>query len=201
MIMMFIKKILLIPFVFVVLFCQNSLSQDKDFSLRKTTKYLNWSILQLIPSPLVVSDANNDNARVQFGFQWQFIPVNFSFRANRFVSPVQFFMINPVRRFTGSAEFFVQPEVVTSGFKYSGFNIFALNTGGRFIIPIQELGENISASLGAKYTFRKNDLTGESGYTGIEAGVYFFGGMVGFQFVKNFNNNNKFSLSIYMKYF
>ena len=195
------KRILLIPIVFVVLFHLNSFAQTKEFTFRKNTKYLTWGLLQLIPSPLVVSDANNDNARVQFGFQWQFIPVNFSFRANRFVSPVQFFMINPVRRFTGSAELFVQPEVVTSGFKYSGFNFFALNTGGRFIIPVQELGENISASLGAKYTFRKNDLMGESGYTGIEAGVYFFGGMVGFQFVKNFSNNNRFSLSLYMKYF
>jgi hypothetical protein len=195
------KKILLISLLFVVLFRLNSSAQNKEFALRKTTKYLTWSMLQLIPSPNVVSDADNDNARVQFGFQWQFIPINFSFRANKFVSPFQFFMINPVRRFTGSAELFVQPEVVTSGFKYSGFNSFAISTGGRFVIPVQELGENISASVGAKYTFRKNDITNESGYTGIEAGMYFFGGMLGFQFVKNLNNNNKFSLSIYMKYF
>jgi len=185
----------------VVLIVANASAQDKNFTQRKTTKYLTWSLLQLIPSPTLVSDANKDNARVQFGFQWQIIPVNFSFRANKFVSPVQFFMVNPVRRVTGSAELFVQPEVVTAGFKYSGFNNFAVSTGGRFIIPIQELGENISASVGAKYTFRKNNLTGEDGYSGIEAGVYFFGGMMGFQFVKNLHENNKYSVSIYLKYF
>lgn len=196
-----INKVLLMPLVFVIMFQTNSFSQQKDFTLNQKAKYLSWGLLQLIPSPTLVSDANNDNARVQFGLQWQFIPLNYSFRANRFVSPVQFFMINPVRRFTGSAELFVQPEIVTSSFKYSGFNSFAVSTGGRLVIPIQELGENISASIGGKYTFRKNDVTGENGYMGIEAGVYFFGGMMGFQFVKNFNNNNKFSASFYLKYF
>jgi len=196
-----VKKTLLIITAVFVLLVSGSSAQDTNFTQRKTTKYLTWSLLQLIPSPTLVSDANNDNARVQFGLKWQIIPVNFSFRANKFVSPVQFFIINPVRRVTGSAELFVQPEIVTSGFKYSGFNSFGVTTGGRFVIPVQELGENISVSLGANYTFRKNDITGENGYTGIEAGVYFFGGMMGFQFVKNFNNNNKFSVSLYLKYF
>jgi hypothetical protein len=194
-----LKSIILISTI--VLIATNSFAQDTNFTHRKTSKYLTWSLLQLIPSPTLVSDANNDNARVQFGLKWQIIPINFSFRANKFVSPVQFFVINPVRRVTGSAELFVQPEVATSGFKYSGFNSFGVTTGGRLVIPVQELGENISASVGANYTFRKNDITGETGYTGIEAGLYFFGGMMGFQFVKNFNNNNKFSVSLYLKYF
>jgi hypothetical protein len=195
-----IRKTLLVILLVVVL-TSCSFAQEKEFASRTKVKYVNWSLLQLIPSPLFVSDASNYNSRVQLGLQWQFIPLNYSFRANKYVSPFQSFMISPVRRFSGSAEIFVQPEIVTSGFKYSGYNAFALNTGGRFIIPIQELGENISASIGAKYTFRKNDITGESGYTGIETGVYFFGGMVGFQFVKNFSNNNKFSAAMYLKYF
>jgi hypothetical protein len=195
-----IRKILFL-ILLVVVFSSCSFAQEREFAKRTKEKYINWSLLQLIPSPLFVSDANNNNSRVQLGFQWQIIPLNYSFRANKFVSPVQYFMISPARRFSGSAEIFVQPEIVTSGFKYSGFNFFALNTGGRFIIPIQELGENISASVGAKYTFRKNDFTGESGYTGIETGVYFFGGMIGFQFVKNFSNNNKYSVALYLKYF
>ena len=110
-------------------------------------------------------------------------------------------MINPVRRVTGSAELFIQPEVATSSFEYSGFDKFALNTGARVIIPVQEMGENISMSLGGKYTFRKNSITNEYGYSGIEAGVYFFGGLFGFQFTKNFNKNNLYSISFYMKYF
>lgn len=110
-------------------------------------------------------------------------------------------MINPVRRFTGSAELFVQPELATSSFSYSGYTQFGLNTGGRVIIPVQEMGENISMSLGGVYTFRKNSITGESGYPGVEAGVYFVGGMIGLQFTKNFNKNNLYSISFYLKYF
>lgn len=196
-----IKKAILILFAFYTFCCSSSYAQEQEFELRKTTKYINWSLLQLIPSPVVVSDVNNENARVQFGFQWQFIPVNLSFRANKFVSPFQFFMINPVRRFTGSVELFVQPEVSLSDFKYSGFDNFAVSTGGRFVLPVQELGENVSASVGAKYTFRKNSVTNEIGYPGLEAGVYFLGGMVGFQFAKNFHEKNKFSISFYVKYF
>ncbi len=196
-----LKKVLLISIVYFAVFSSDSYSQEQEFELRKTTKYLNWSLLQLIPSPILVSDVNEDNARVQFGFQWQIIPLNYSFRANRFVSPFQFFMINPVRRFSGSAELFVQPEVSLSDFKNSGFDNFAISTGGRFVIPIQELGENISASIGTKYTFRNNSITGGTGYPGAEAGIYFFGGMAGFQFVKNFHENNKFSVSFYVKYF
>jgi len=185
----------------MVLISSFGTAQEREFKKRTKAKYINWSLLQLIPSPVFVNDANKDNARIQLGLQWQIIPLSYSFRANKFVSPFQSFMINPVRRFTGSAELFVQPEIVTSDFKYSGFKNFALNTGARFIIPVQELGENISASVGAKYSFRKNDITGDSGYPGLETGVYFFGGMIGFQFVKNFNTNNKYSAALYLKYF
>ena len=197
------KKTLLTTIAFIAIISSDSLSQEQeyDFAQRKGTKYLNWGLVQLIPSPYFDNDANAENARIQFGFRWQFIPINFSFRANRFVSPVQFFMINPVRRFSGSVELFVQPEVVTSSYKYSGFNSFGVGTGARVLIPIQEMGENIAASLGAKYTFRKNDVTGESGYPGIEAGVYFLGGMVGAQFVKNLHKNNEYSFGLYIKYF
>jgi hypothetical protein len=58
----------------------------------------------------IFQDADENNSRIQFGLRWQLIPVNISFRANDYISPVQFFMINPVRRFTGSFEVFVQPE-------------------------------------------------------------------------------------------
>ena len=197
------RKVLSISLMFIVVSASASLSQEKeyDFAFRKGTKYLNWTLLQLIPSPYFDNDANVDNARIQFGFRWQFIPVSYSFRANKFVSPVQFFMVNPVRRFSGSIELFVQPEVVTSSFRYSGFNQFGVGTGTRFVFPVQEMGENIAASVGAKYTFRKNDITDEDGYPGLEAGVYFFGGMFGLQFNKNFHKNNEYSFGFYIKYF
>jgi hypothetical protein len=178
-----------------------SFAQEKDLSEKTFTKYATWLLLQAIPSPAFVSDANDNNARIQFSLRWQITPINFSFKTNKFVSPVQFFMINPVRRVTGSAELFIQPEIATSGFEYSGFENFGLNTGTRVVIPVQEMGENISMSLGGKYTFRKNAITGENGYPGVEAGVYFFGGIIGVQFTKNFNKNNLYSFSFYLKYF
>lgn len=176
-------------------------SQERDYSERPFAKYASWLLLQTIPSPTISGDADDNNARLQFSLRWQITPVNVSFRANRFVSPVQFFMINPVRRVTGSAEIFVQPELALSSYKYSGFDRFGINTGARVIIPVQELGENISVSLGGKYTFRKNVIIGDNGYPGIEAGVYFTGGLFGLQFTKNFNKNSPYSISFYLKYF
>ena len=193
----FIKYVLIIGLIF---FTTNIYSQH-DIKPDKKSKALTWSLIQLIPSPFFASDANENNARIQLSFQWQFIPLNFSFNANKYVSPIQFFMISPVRRFTGSAEIFVQPEIATTSFNYSGFKSFAVNVGSRLIIPVQEMGENISFSIGGKYSFRKNDITGEKGYPGVEAGVYFLGGQIGLQFVKNFNKNNLYSFGFYFKYY
>ncbi|MGV8016739.1 MAG: hypothetical protein AB2L26_00950 [Ignavibacteria bacterium] len=196
-----INKVVKIFFCVVFLYSGVSYSQVKDTRSKPFTKYSTWLLLQAIPSPGIISDANDDNARVQFSLKWQITPLNISFKANKYVSPVQFFMINPVRRFTGSAELFIQPEVVTSSFKYSGFDRFGLNTGARVIIPVQEMGENIAVSLGGKYTFRKNTFSGDNGYAGVEAGVYFIGGLFGLQFTKNFNANNLYSASFYFKYY
>ncbi len=196
-----INGIVKIFFCVVFLYSGVSYSQVKDTRSKPFTKYSTWLLLQAIPSPGIISDANDDNARVQFSLKWQITPLNISFRANKYVSPVQFFMINPVRRFTGSAELFIQPEVVTSSFKYSGFDRIGLNTGARVIIPVQEMGENIAVSLGGKYTFRKNSVSGDNGYAGVEAGVYFIGGLFGLQFTKNFNANNLYSASFYFKYY
>ena len=101
-----IKKIIFLQLAFMVLLSSFGLAQEREFAKRTKAKYVNWGLLQLIPSPLFVNDANNDNARVQLGLQWQIIPLNYSFRANKFVSPLQSFMISPVRRFTGSAELY-----------------------------------------------------------------------------------------------
>ena len=118
------KYVLIIGLIF---FTTNIYSQH-DIKPDKKSKALTWSLLQLVPSPIFASDANENNARIQLSFQWQFIPLNFSFNANKYVSPVQFFMISPVRRFTGSAEIFVQPEIATTSFNYSGFKSFADKT-------------------------------------------------------------------------
>jgi len=193
-------RIYFIIILFAV-FAIDGYSQNYDITPNKTKKIITWSALQLIPSSVLVNDADENNARVQFAFRWQFIPLNISFNPNKYVSPVQFFIINPVRKVTGSAEVFVQPEYSLANFKYSGAERPALSTGARVIIPVQEMGENISMSVGGKYTFRKNERYNEYGYPGVEAGVYFFGGLFGLQFAKDFSNYNKYSISFYLKYY
>jgi hypothetical protein len=102
-----IKKTVLVLMIFIC-FTNILFSQDREENSSK--KYIYWGIMQLIPSPTFFNDGNDVNNRIRFGFKWNITPVNFSFRTNKFVSPVQFFIINPVRRFTGSAEIFVYKE-------------------------------------------------------------------------------------------
>ena len=111
------------------------------------------------------------------------------------------FMISPVRRFIGSAELFVQPELATSSLDYSNLSVFGLSVGSRIILPLYEKGENLSFSLGGKYTYRKNFLEDKNYYYGAEAGLYFFVGMIGLQYTHNFETNTKYNISFYIKYF
>ena len=124
-----------------------------------------------------------------------------AFNPNKYVSPVQFFFIYPARRFSGSAEIFVQPELATASFSYADLSVFGISSGPRVIIPIADRGENLSISLGGKYTYRKNFNGDKNYYYGIEAGIYIFGGIAGLQYTQNFNSNTKFNISIYLKYF
>ena len=190
------KIILIIPVI--VFSLKISFSQDRTDN---TAKYLSWGLLQTIPSPVLFQDSNNKNARVIFGLRWQIIPVNISFRANRFESPFQFFMINPARRFTGSVELFVQPELASDEFEYSDLSRFGLGAGSRLIIPISGDGQNISASLGGKYNYRRDFSGGNDHYFGIESGIYFIYGILGAQFNYNFTSKTKYNISIYFKFF
>lgn len=190
-------KIILI-FPVIVFSLKISFSQDRTDN---TAKYLSWGLLQTIPSPVLFQDSNNKNARVIFGLRWQIIPVNISFRANRFESPFQFFMINPARRFTGSVELFVQPELASDEFEYSDLSRFGLGAGSRLIIPISGDGQNISASLGGKYNYRRDFSGGNDHYFGIESGIYFIYGILGAQFNYNFTSKTKYNISVYFKFF
>ena len=190
------KIILIIPVI--VFSLKISFSQDRTDN---TAKYLSWGLLQTIPSPVLFQDSNDKNARVIFGLRWQIIPVNISFRANRFESPFQFFMINPARRFTGSVELFVQPELASDEFEYSDLSRFGLGAGSRLIIPISGDGQNISASLGGKYNYRRDFSGGNNHYFGIESGIYFIYGILGAQFNYNFTSKTKYNISVYFKFF
>jgi len=197
-------KNLKILYLIILLLSANLFAQDdrkETMSENKTAKYVEWTLLQLLPSPTLFQDSDGKNARVQFGFQWHFIPINISFNPNKYVSPVQSFFIYPARRFSGSAEIFVQPELATASFSYAKLRVLGISAGPRIIIPVFEKGENLSISLGGKYTYRKNFGTGNDHYYGVEGGLYMFGGMFGLQYTQNFNTNTKYNISLYLKYF
>lgn len=186
--------------IFALLFISRILN-SQDISENKTAKYEAWALLQLVPSPTLYQDSDGKNSRLLFGFKWHITPINISFNPNKYLSPFQFFYINPVRRFTGSVELFVQPEAAAGTFKYANLSSFALSTGPRIIIPVQEMGENISVSIGGKYTYQNNFVDGKNYYGGIEGGVYFFGGLLGFQYTQNFDSRTRYNINFYFKYF
>lgn len=184
----------------VIIFLTNVLF-SQDFPVDRSNKYLTWGLLQLVPSPTFYEDANDNYARIQFGFKWHITPLNISFHPNKYVSPVQSFFIYPARRFSGSAELFIDPELTTSQFHYANVSIFGASLGSRLILPIMGKGETICFSLGGKLTLRKNFDNDKNYYSGAEAGLYFFGGLAGFQYTKNFNTKTGYNINLYLKYF
>ena len=167
---------------------------------RKSARNISWLITQMIPSPTWLSDRNAGNNSLTFALRWQITPVNISFSTNKYVSSVQFFFVNPMRKYTGSLEFFVQPELAIGSNDYSGFNKTGLGVGSRVNIPLKNYGEHLYMSLGGKYTFRKNESENINGYYGVEGGVYAIFGILGLQANYNFNENTRYNFGIYFKY-
>jgi hypothetical protein len=189
-------------YVFIILlFVGTNHLFSQEFPNKEPNKYLSWALLQLIPSPTFYQDSDNDNARIQFGFKWHITPLSISFNPNKYVSPLQSFFIYPARRFSGSLELFVEPELSTASNKYSDLSIFGLSLGPRIILPLSSKGESLCFSLGGKYTYRKNFTDDRNYYYGAEAGIYFFGGLMGFQYTQNFNTKTNYNISLYIKYF
>ena len=201
--MPFKKIIYLLTFLFVF---NNSFAQTKEIEGRVTDvekpfkKYFSWTLIQLLPSVTWLNDRNENNSSLNFALRWQVTPINISFSTNKYVSPVQFFFVNPMRKYTGSFEVFVQPEWSMSRFENSGLNRFGVGVGSRINIPLKNHGEHLYASVGGKYNFRKNQTENNNGYYGVEAGIYAIFGLVGLQFNYNFDNNTKYNFGIYIKY-
>ena len=181
----------------VVWLSAHSFGQDVE---RPFLKYMSWALFQAIPSPVVYDDSGGSECTVKAGLRWQIIPVNYSFSANRFVSNAQFFMINPVRRFAGSLELFLQPEVVLTDFDHSRLKRFWVSAGFRVIIPMVNYGELLSGSLGVKANLHGAQQGGAENFFGLEAGFYLYG-MLGVQANLNFHSGNRFSLGLYLKYY
>jgi len=193
-----VLKKLIVLFIFTFLTTITVKPQDNT---QVSKKNLTWLGSQLIPSPVFFHDGNANDGRIISGLQWNVIPLNFSFNANEYVSPAQFFYINPVRRFTGSIELFAQPQISLASFKYGEMDRFGIATGSRIMIPLKEQGEHLSMSIGGKYTFRKDRLADNNGYWGVEGGIYALFGMVGLQANYNFDNRSRYEIAFYLKFF
>ncbi|MBE2227460.1 MAG: hypothetical protein IAE93_08970 [Ignavibacteria bacterium] len=189
----FLLLLIVSAFIRTEIFAQDSTDYSK--------MYTSWAMMQIIPSPVIFQDSDGKNSKVQFGLRWQLIPLNISFRSNKFTTPLQFFKINPVRRFTGSMDIFVQPEWTVTGFKYSGLSRFGISAGSRIILPIKGDGEKMAFSLGGKYTHRNDAITGKNGYWSAEGGIYFLFGFVGLQFSYNFDERSRYNIGFFLKYF
>jgi len=193
------RHLIILPVIFVFVFAnQQTYSQDET---NYGAMYRSWALFQILPSPVIYNDADQFNSKIQVGLRWQVIPLNISFRSNKYTSAVQFFKINPVRRFTGSMDFFLQPEWTVTGYKYAKLGRFGLSGGSRIILPIKGDGEKVSFSVGGKYTYRKDLEGNKHGFWGIEGGLYALFGFVGLQFDYNFDERSRYNVGFYFKFF
>jgi len=177
-------------------FLNSGTAQETD---KPFLKYLTWSLLQFVPSPVIHTENAESGTTLRAGLRWQVIPFSYSFNTNKYVSHFQSFFINPVRRFSGSAEIFFQPELTFSRFNNTAGNIW-ISSGIRTIIPVKSYGEFISFSAGIKYNFRKDINGNQINFPGIETGIYLYG-MAGIQANLNFNTNNKINIGLFIKYY
>jgi hypothetical protein len=164
-------------------------------------KWSTWAILQAVPSVTYFEDRNETDSKLKFGLEWQVIPFSYGFNTNKYVSPVSFFYINPVKRFAGSFELFFEPEYIPGDFKYAKLKKFMFKTGGRFVIPAAQKGEYLAFSFGAGYYNQKtkNNLINDG--LSYEAGVYSFFGMLGVKFSYNQNAPSRYNIGLYIKYY
>jgi hypothetical protein len=163
-------------------------------------KYSSWVLFQAVPSPVIYQNVLDNSNKINLGLRWQIIPLNYSFSANKFVPDFQSFYIVPVRRFAGSAEIFVQPELSFRDFNNGSIPNFWVSSGARVILPISSYGELLSASLGIKHNFYRKSDNRFTDNTGIEGGLYFMGGL-GIQANYNFTEFNRFNIGLYIKYY
>ncbi|MFZ1322226.1 MAG: hypothetical protein WAT71_11790 [Ignavibacteria bacterium] len=199
--MLKLYKVLILTLLVILNLSVSKYSYSQNNSGNKFTEWTTWTLFQTIPSPTFYQDRNEDESRLQFGLRWHVTPFNYSFNANKLVPAAQFFKVNPVRRYGGSMEIFLQPEWMTGGFQYSDFKRFNLTTGVRGFIPLEERGEYLAISLGGKYNFRKNKQDQNIGYYSVEGGIYTFFGILGLVADYNFTSQSYYNISINLKYY
>ena len=164
-------------------------------------KYGSWLVLQAIPSPTYYEDRNIDKSTLKFGLEWQVIPFSYSFNTNKYLSKVSFFFINPVKRFSGSVEAFVEPSVIIGNYKYADLKKFSYKTGARIVLPVAQSGEYLAFSFGAGYYLQKSIYDKTIDGVTYEAGVYSFFGMLGLKFNYNQKAVSRYNIGLYVKYY
>ena len=107
-----------------------------------TSKTLVWSAIQVLPSYSWTSFPQGTH----FAFEWEAMPVMYSFGINRLASPWKFFVTTPVARYTGSIEAVISGQVFTTKPGTSHFGYSGQLLGH---IPLIERGEYLSATVGA----------------------------------------------------
>lgn len=181
-----------------IFFNSQSFSQIKEENL--LLNWGSWLVLQAIPSPNWYEDKNESKSQYRFGLEWQIIPVNYSFSSNKYVSSFNFFKIKPVNRFSGSAELFFQPSLITGSFRNNDLKKFNWKSGIRFIFPISHNGEYLALSGGFGIYAQNSYFKKYFGIT-YEASIYSFFGMAGLKFNYNQNAPSKFNFGLYIKYY
>jgi hypothetical protein len=129
-----------------------------------------WAAAQLLPSP----EWRVTEGGVRFGVRWQVTPFLYSFGINRKLSPVRFFVVEPLVRHAGSVELFGSPEylAVTKVFQ----NNWLLRGGIRAYFPLAHRGDYLSCSIGGS-AFYFRERVGAS----YEVGLYTLAGFAGVQ--------------------
>ncbi len=193
-----IQKLRFFIVLTAILLTQSCLSQLKDENA--LLKWGSWALLQTVPSPTFFDDRNDKVTGIKFGLQWHIVPVSYSFKANKYVSPFNFFYLKPVNRFSGSIETYFEPSLITGGFRNNSLKKFMYNAGARIVLPLFHRGEYLAVSLGAGY-FNQQSL--DRKYDGVmyEAGVYSFFGMLGLKFQYNQKGLNRYNVGLYIKYY
>ena len=192
-----LKLSIVIVFLSISLTSINSQVKTPEPLLKWTT----WGLLQALPSVNFYEDRNIKNTALRRGFEWQVTPLSYSFNTNKYISHFSFFFIRPVKRFTGSAELFFQPEYVFGGFKYLSIKRFMFKSGVRAVFPLAHGGEYLSFSLGTGINYQKK-LAGCTKITPTyEACMYSFFGMMGLKFNYNPNSEGRYSFGLYIKYY
>jgi len=194
-----IKSIRFISIFVLFLYINVSASQVK--SSAGFWKWVSWGLLQAVPSVNYYEDRDDSNSRLKFGLQWQITPLSYSFNCNRYVSNFNFFFIRPVKRFSGSVELFFEPEYIPGGFKYSDLKKFMFKSGARIVLPLWQMGEYLSFSLGAGYNYQKMESGEIKNGATYEAGLYSFFGMLGIKFNYNTNSLSRYNIGMYFKYY